>query len=697
MSSGRRDLLFFGSIAANIVGHEIKNADLAAQLERQNAFIKLRTTVSPQSTKTEEIFGLVATSPLYEIRPDASHGATPASRDGHPQRQRAAFLPLMMELSHDAVAEEVPTVENEEEELLHGDPSGADSRAAGYLAAVVRVEVDMSRSGCPTSAVGVKRVVIPSLNVHAHHDTCSVVVIHLYGDIIQRAAVRVLTPEDVEKQCSALDEAAAEGEQDGDIVMSIFVVLRVLNLASKVCVSIEADDAMRAFLDVADPVPKLHTTLLQRMELPYGSMPLIELFKHYRHFHSCYCNKVLQHTDEVVQLLSDGGAMREAESSFPHRWNLFSSIDLRRVLLGEDTCAALLLTLSHCSNIRSLHVDGNQLSDLTCARMYALLRRHRYLGSISFSKNAAHEAGAAQLLRLVRENRRISALQCSGNYFSESMRRRLNAVVTRNRSAIECDPLNIFSSQYSYLKTLEDLPSSIQQQGIQVWAMLSAAPVGDVDVMVRNLTTSTRPTLGDDPSLAIQRAKVANQARETISLIPPSAAAPLLNEVMRTISVSVSLVIPDPLIRSLFTDIETALATPGEGKSVTCTTAFADSGSDALPQELRQALGAAPPRKMDAEAIYASSFLRIVVTAMRGVAMGFEWSEVASALQSIGKTQAEFGVMPEDYWLVIHVLMASVHLSCGGADGFDPEHASSFLALLALAVRTAIGTDVVIA
>ncbi|KAK7200155.1 hypothetical protein NESM_000066200 [Novymonas esmeraldas] len=690
MGSGTRSVLFFGCIATSIVGHEVHDGAVAAQLERQNAAIKLHTSAKTPYVKTEESLGLVATSPLYEIHTDTAH-------DPRHHRQRAAFLPVLLELSQDAAVEEVPSIADQDGALPQLDsPTTDDTIAPGYASASLRIDVGLSRSGGGAAPVGMKEVLLPSLNYLASRDMCTVVRVPVWANMVRAPGGGEVATAELERRSSAGGERDRDDRGDAvrGVVLTVYVMVRVISLAEKARLALEADDAVRRLLSQPDPVPKLSLALTLRGEAPYGAMPLSELYKHYRHLFSCYCNTVVKHSSVALQRLTDAPRQREADSSHPHRWNTLTVMDLRPALLGEDAVAPLLLTLAHCTNLRAFYADANHLGDLTCARLRALFCRHRYLACVSLTKNVVHEAGGEELLRLVRNNLRITSLPCDGNYLSAALRSRIDGVARKNAAVIADDPLNIFSQNYGYLTDLSSLPVSLQQQGLQTWAMLSAAPVGDVDVMVRNSTTSTHRTLGDLPATALQRATATLQARESFSLIPPAAMAPFLNEVARTVCVGVARVLPDPLVRSLFTDIETVVAREQEStqqqqqqhRGMRCS----EDPSLLLPPEVCDALGGVDATSPDAEVIYARSFLRIVVVAMRGVALGTPWPEIAKVIAGIGRVHRDLGVMPEDYWLAVHIIMTAVRVSCG-AERYDSNHASSFLALLALAVRTAAG------
>ncbi|AYU78486.1 hypothetical protein conserved [Leishmania donovani] len=723
MSSGRRDIIFFGSIAVSIIGHEVHDEAVAAQLERQNARIKLHTTARAPYAKTEEVFGLDATSPLYEIdsadfKASPASSLTPQRGASHPRhhRQKAAFLPVMLKLAQDAAVGEVPSVEDQDGALLQLDsPTNSADPAPSYASASVRIEVGMSRSGGDATPVGTKDVFLPSLNYLAIRDMCTVVRIPVWSNRIQKS-------ETGEVDVAELDHRSPQPQRAGDgnsrssggvlggvrdrnsrgdavsgVALSVYAMVRVISLAEKVRLALEADDAVRCLLSLPDPVPRMSLALTQRGDAPYGAMPLTELYEHHRQFFGYYSNTIIKHSSVVTQRLAEAPRQREADASFPHRWNTLTVVDLRPALLGEDAFAPLLVTLAYCANLRALYADGNHLGDLTCARLSALFRRHRYLARVSLSKNTIHEAGGEQLLRLVRNNLRITSMPCQGNYFSDALRSRIEEVARRNASVIAQDPLNIFSASYDYLTGLSSLPNSLQQQGLRTWAMLSAAPVGDVDVMVRNFTTSTQRTLGDSPVVAMQRAKAALRARESFSLIPPAALAPLLNEIMRTVSVGVSRVLPDPLVRSLFSDMETVVALEQEQVEAQRRDELAGGSRDALllPPDVCDAVGGVYTPPVDSETMYARSFVRIVVAALRGVALGTPWAEIAKVLEGIGRVHRDLGVMPEDYWLAVHIFMTSLRISCG-AECYDADNASSFLGLLALAVRTAAGTDTVL-
>ncbi|KAG5505659.1 hypothetical protein JKF63_04994 [Porcisia hertigi] len=717
MSKGRCDILFFGSIAVSIIGHEVHNEAVAEQLKRQNTLMGLHVTAKAPYVKTEEVFGLVSTTPLCEVHPANSKSSPSTSQPQH-HRQRAAFLPVMLGLAQDAAVEEVPSVEDQDSALPQLDAASNDADPTpSYSSASVRIEVVMSRSGSSSVPVGVKEAFLPSLNYLASRDMCTVVRIPVRFDVIQEAAVNVVERErrSSEQQTTSggngsshdvvlggMRDCKGEGDAVSDVALSVYAMVRVINLTAKVRLALEADDAVRHLLDLPDPVPKISLALTQKGDAPYGVMPLTELYHHYRQFFACYSNTEIKHSDVVMERLASAPSQREADASFPHRWNALRVADLRPELLGEVAFAPLLVTLAHCTNLCALYADGNHLGDLTCARLSALFRRHRYLSCVSVCKNAIHEAGGEQLLRLARNNLRITSLLCHGNYFSDALRSRIEEVARKNASVIAQDPLNIFSPNYDYLNDLSSLPESLQQQGLQTWAMLSAAPVGDVDVMVRNFTTSAERTLGDSPAIAIERTKEALRACASFSVIPPAALAPFLNEVMRTVSVGVSRVLPDPLVRSLFLDMETVVAREQERIESQRRGELADGRNtldhdkvSPLPPEVCDALGGVHPHTTDPEVVYARSFMRIVVTALRGVALGTPWVKIAKVLEGIGRVHRDLGVMPEDYWLAVHIFMISVRTSCG-AECYGADYASSFLSLLALAVRTAASSDVVL-
>ncbi|GET88254.1 hypothetical protein, conserved [Leishmania tarentolae] len=722
MSSSMRNIIFFGSIAVSIIGHEVHDEAVAAQLERQNACIRVRTTTEAAYVKTEEVFGLDATSPLYEIHPtvkdNLANSLTHQRSISHPKphRQKAAFLPVMLKLTQDAAVEEVPSIEDQDGALLHLDsPTNNVNPAPSYTSASVRIEVGISHSGGSSTPVGTKNVFLPSLNYLAARDMCSVVRIPVWSNTIwnsETGEVDVAEPHrhssqphsvidgDGSSGGGVLDDVRdrnSRGDAVSGVALSVYAVVRVISLAEKVRLALEADDAMRCLLSLPDPATKLSLALTQRGNAPYGAMPLAELYTHHRHFFGYYRNIIIKHSSVVTQRLAEAPRQREADASFPHRWNTLTVVDLRPILLGEDAFAPLLVTLAYCTNLRALYADGNHLGDFTCARLSALFRRHRYLACVSLSKNTIHEAGGEHLLRLVRNNLRVTSMPCQGNFFSDALRRRIEEVTRRNAGVIARDPLNIFSSSYDYLTDLSSLPNSLQQQALRIWTMLSAAPVGDVDVMVRNFTTSTQRTLGDSPVVAMQRAKAALHARESFSLIPPAALAPFLNEIIRTVSVGISRVVADPLVRSLFSDIETVVAREQEQTDAQRRDEMAGDSSDAslLPPEVYDALGGVYTPQIDSEMMYARSFARIVVAALRGVALSTPWAEIAKVLEGIGRVHRSLGVMPEDYWLAVHIFMTSLRISCG-AECYDADSASSFLGLLALAVRTAVGTETVL-
>lgn len=720
-ASTTRHVVFFGSVAVSVVGYDVHNADIVANLERHNAFVKLRTTVTAPSRTTQEVLGAVATSPPYEIR--TTRDASPTHQGGHHQhqhsrrphhhRQRGAFLPVMMEVAAGVQLNDLPSLEEVESALP--PPASADGLAQlnsgtalplSPASASLRIEVDITQSGGRTGAVGLQEVALPSLNYMAAHDICTLVRIPLLTSAIERSAVGGVDAAAVAKECAQLQQQQQRDESSScrGVAVQLYVAVRVVSLAEKVRIAVEADAAMAALLDPPPTLP-VSLSLTQRSEVPYGAMPLTELYRHYRHFCEACDGHAMRHGDATMRLLVAAPRQREAEASYPYRWNALTDVDLRPLLLGERGFAPLLLTLAHCTNLRTLHADGNQLGDITCGRLAALFRRHRYLAHVGLSKNAVHEAGAAQLLRLLRHNPRLSSLTCEGNFFSLSMLQRIRDTAARNAAVITNDPLNVFAPSYGYLTDLASLPESTVRQALRTWAMLSAAPVGDVDVMVRNTTTSSQRTIGDSPHVAMQRAKMALQARETFSFIPPAALAPLLNEVMRTVYVSMARLLPDPLVRSLFADVESVVArqqeqhdAQAEGADVEGSTAGGGVGSasrtaSALPAEVAAALGGPHDPQVQAEKLYARSFLRVVVIVFRKLMLAAPWADIAAELEGVGRMHRDLGVMAEDYWLAVHVFMAAVRISCG-AESYDADHASSFLAILALAVRTTAGFDV---
>lgn len=748
MSSAQRNLLFFGSVGASVIGQEAHNKALLSQLEGQSASLQLRLTATAASFRVEEVLGLVSASAPLPLKPSVPPSAPLGnSVDGggslllHTPSRRSCFLPLMLELARDPAADGIPSesdseADGERPSTAHGNSnSGGADEELGYYAVTVTISVDVVHGDGGGGAVMIrsKQVVLPSVNKHAARDTCTVVQVPLSSRLLTRSTApnACFSSEEVERDVASRDVAA-----------SVYVMLRVIDLSERVGAAEEAVDDMQRFLGLPPPIPRLSHSLTKKIKAPYGAIPLVELYKHYRLFYSRHYSKVLKPSNEVVRLLTDGApGLREANESYPYRWNALEEIHLDRVLLGEEGFAPLLLTLSHCTNLRALVADRNQLGDATCARLCALLSRARYLRCLSLVGNNIYEGGADQLLRLARRNHRLTLINVEGNQCSEAIQRRIADVTAASQRSIAQDPLNIFAEQYGYLASPHSIPGVTLKLALSVWAMLTAAPVGDIDVWVRNSTTKDMDQYIDE-SLEPRQTAAKAARKAPLSVIPPAARAPLLSEVMRTVYVGVCMAAPDPLVRSVFVDLEEARrkrlemlrsradAKKGKGRDGSDdddaksddSLAEADEQSRQKPPMRKAAEGAEMVGDLPAEVarvlgiedgddkhayrsldvaqliadteddIYNASFLKIIVTTMRAVASGSPWGEVQAVLQGIGVLHRSLGVRTEDYWLATHVIIKALSVTLGPED-FTSERLAAFLIVLALGIRTVTTVD----
>lgn len=762
MASVQHDVLFFGSIATSVVGFDVTDRTVLNQLERQNAFLQVRATVAAPCVAVEEVFGSTATSAALPLRattaaaaggvsngapksPTASSsgststgkggnaaGRTPTPTPATPSTtptnssagstnvvqprpdQCALYVPVLFELAHDAVAEGLALSDEENEGNSSGEEDYSVDDAAlrqrsTPLTAVVNLEVYVSCSGRRSSAVAVKRVLLHSLNHHATKDICSVVQVRVPAKQLNQSLSQERCAEDL---WTSAGKSAQEAT--GKCVLTMLLLVRAVNLATEANTVLEADRAIRRLLEQPEPSPVTTLTMARHTKAPYGALPLAELYKHYRLWWSRCCGKVLKHSTEVQQILIGTPSQRAAELSFPHRWNAVTEVRLDRVLLGDDGIAPLLLTLAHSCNLRRLIADRNGLSDLTCARLLELFSRHRYLVMLSLAGNHIHEGGADQLLRLVRRNRRITQVVLTGNPCSDSIQQRIQRITSESKASIHRDPLNVFSSQYAYLTTPSALQRSTIRAALGVWAMLSAAPVGDVDVWVRNLTTTAMEAYVDE-SVEPRRAAAAEMANVAPALMPAVARAPLLNEIIRTVSVGLCVVVPDHLVRSVFSDMETtgkqlkvalsSTQTKADGTATAASSGSAKAGTQSLEEalpadvlallrrsagELAAGDGAEETPSTLLDELYCSSFVRIIVTTLRGISLGVPWEEVVAVLREVGRQEQAMGVMLEDYWLAVHIFMKALQASCGDEE-LTAERVSSFLLVLALGLRAAVG------
>lgn len=826
MSSGQRSVLFFGSVSGTLVGHEVRGHTLAAELEKLKVSLQLRVTATAANRRAEEVLGAVGSSAGFSVQappPLSSATATADEEDVeaalYPLAPRnALFLPVMLELAQDLAAGDGAAdgldSDSDADDEATGVPSAADATAAaaaaasaeaknrkaastksvgspasrkgttttttdgqstapppsgpGYTGLTVTVCADaVSGGGSRSVVVRSRQVLLPSLNKAAARDTCVVVRLAISSRLLARST-------------TATAFASAEVERDvsdADAATVLYVLLRVVDLSGRVCAAEDSVDGLQRLLGLPPPMPKLGLQLARRVSAPYGVMPLTELYRHYCLFYSRHYSKVLRPSKEVVRMLAAAApGLVAADASYPYRWNALTEVRLDRVLLGEEAFAPLLLTLAHCDNLRELASDHNALGDTTCARLCALLSRHRYLRALSVAHNPIYEGGADQLLRLARRNHRLADLSVDGCWCSDATRQRIAAVTAASRAAIAQDPLNAFSARYGYLTSPASISPPTLKLALTVWAMLSVAPVGDVDVWVRNSTTRDMdqyvPTY-DAIAVEPRRRACREAARAPLSVIPLAARAPLLSEVMRTVYVGVCMAAPDPLVRSVFVDLEGArqkrLALlqdradarppakdgnddskddkddassvdsldgtdrrPRSGKSSMSGSVVLGAGlpDGDIPAEIAKALrlgkyGAAggasnastpkqggsgsgggpttkePLRDM-AQAlaaaeddIYNTSFLKIVVATMRGIASESPWEEVAVMLRGIGAVHRSMGVRSEDYWLATHILVKSLGV-CLGVEEFTSDRLAAFLMTVTLGLRTATAVDGVV-
>lgn len=160
------------------------------------------------------------------------------------------------------------------------------------------------------------------------------------------------------------------------------------------------------------------------------------------------------------------------------RWDTLHSLSLERVMLGDNACAPLLLTLSHCVNLQQFNGDHNELGDATCARLFALFKSHRTLQSISLTHNRIYDTGAWWLLRLVRCNSLLTCVNVEHNPTSAEMMHHIREACDKNRDMRSCNVYNVFANQYNYLTSPLVLSNEIIHKATCVWSALVARTVG---------------------------------------------------------------------------------------------------------------------------------------------------------------------------------------------------------------------------
>eukprot|EP00796_Vickermania_ingenoplastis_P012461 gene12461-8548_t len=732
------EVLFVGALSACVIGYDVRDSSLANKLADRGGSISLAATVSAPYPRVRERLAAVAdaTAPPELISFETLRQKRQTA--GRLRLQRATFVPVLLEaLSSEAVDEREWREERQRDAgnatYHHGQAYDeeekelpADEDAVGYLTLAAHLQLrlhltrpNVGKDGAQHQTVSVpiasKNVRIRSLSHHSAHDMCSIVRVVVTGGTLEAC-------------CAAeMDDLAGVVPVEGRAALCCSVMLRVISVGHQLGALVDADAELAKLLGQTSVNPTAPTTptsrfrLLTRERTPYGAVPLSELFRVYRLFcdTSYYCRPSAPRPATRAVLAADiwcaTPELRAAEASFPHRWNaltdLGGSLDGR--LLGEALLTPLLLTLSHCTNLRRLRLASNRLSDATCWRLCALFSHHRYLGQVLLPGNDIYESGADALLRLVRRNHRIIEVDVRDNPCSEAIRRRISKVAMMNETTLRQDPLHFFSSQYSFLVSPASLPRPVLREALSVWAQLTAAPLGDIDVWPRNSTTEDMDRYVDESVLPRLRDAEA-LADAPRSIIPLAAKAPLLSELMRTVSTAIQRVVPDPLVRSLFTDVaqmESGRQQPATVDSMGRSASAPASGGvgesdpssdeqDTVPPELWTALQLQEESRqagqlMEADELYSISFLRIIVTTMRTLEHQFDWEEVVDKLRKVGERQVALGVRMEDYWLAIHVFMKALQLSMEGGggcvdSGMRPESISAVLATLALGFRTAL-------
>lgn len=569
-------------------------------------------------------------------------------------------------------------------------------------------------------------------------------------------------------QHTATEKTRSGNTSVADEEFSISVALRVISVGGAVGSMVDADAELQKLLGGGSsllssplPSPSAHYRFLARHRTPYGAVPLLGVFYLYHLFceHSYYASTSSFSSRHHPYMLLDKTFwcdvpdLLNAEASFPHRWNAVTHCRreyLDRDIIGDMYATPLLLTLSHCTNLRHLSLPSNRVGDLTCARAAVLFSHHRCLSHLDLQGNEIYESGAEALLRLVRRNQRIVMVNLSGNPSEHSwVQQRIEKLVAQHANLFQNDPLNVFSPSYHYLTSPASLPPSVVEEALLVWAHLTFAPIGDVVVWQRNSTTEDMDQYVDESILPRLR-DGHRMAEAPDSIIPLVAKAPLLSELMRTVYKSMHTVVPDTTVRSIFMDVaqmedSTVLLGPttfrregnttdGDGGSKgedekSGTTPKGTEGKEEKKKEPRASTGhpahslssssttedvACAPLELwavlqldevskqvgpriSADDLYSISFLRIIVTTLRALEHHFEWEHVIRILKKVGQKQVNLGARLEDYWLAIHVFMRSLQVSLegfGGSDGLPSIHNESSLgkeAIFSFLVVVALG------
>lgn len=730
------DVLFVGAVSASVIGYEVRDTSLVEQLAAKGASFSLSATATAPFSKVRESFSSTSSSVASGggIR---ACGSSPVDfrvleekrhTTGRLRFQRAIFVPVLLEtVAPDALNEaewkddrqrdvnsDLGKLDASEVDSGEGEGSAVlqEQEEVGYLSLATHLTILLHLPGAspsdPGIPIGTKNVRIRSLAHHAENDLCSIVRVVVTGPTLE-AALQSDNP----------------APADGTAALCLSVMLRVISLGHTIGAMVDADQQLQQLLGGEQPsatAPPAKYRLLTRCKTPYGAVPLSELYSLYRHFceQSYYRRPIQRHSAVLSQhIWTCTPILRAAEASFPHRWNAMTEWGtcLDAKLLGEPHVTPLVLTLSHCTNLRRIRLISNRISDATCFRLCALFSGHRYLTHVFLQGNDIYESGADAVLRWVRRNHRIVELDLNDNPCSDFLRRRIQKIVLQNETVLRQDPLQFMTSQYSYLVSPASLPKPVLREALLVWAQLTAAPVGDIDVWPRNSTTEDMDHYVDESILPRLRDTMA-VADAPHSIIPRAARAPLLSELMRTVSVAIQRVIPDPLVRSIFTDVAqmegrthqhlsddedeekaTKQPTSGSGEEDATAAGAKESRCDDVPPEVWTALQLKDESKqvgpvMEVDELYSISFLRIIVTTLRTLEHQFDWEEVVDKLRKVGQRQVELGVRMEDYWLATHVFMRALQLTLEGSsengDLLKPEAVSAILATLALGFRTAL-------
>ncbi|CCW71832.1 unnamed protein product [Phytomonas sp. Hart1] len=706
MFSGTHNVLFFGTIAATIIGKEVYDQVALDKLKSQDAFIQLHLTASAEFQGAEEVIGSTSTSGPYKLNSTADATSLHAS---------SQYLSVIVECV------KKDTLDSMLRDLKYTDDSLGDSTCVETdthfhpTAVTVNISADIFRSGCKPSIIANKQVHLRSLAERAVKDMCCVVRITILQQLLKQSSVAPLTLSDVEN-------ATASGCSGNNAVVAIYVLLRVVDLSRNLSSALDAEVKLQRQMNFPEPDCGWDLSFTRKVKVPYGVMPLTQLYEQYRQFFTKYYNMNIKCSAEVLQMLR---VTREGTNApYPYRWNLLSNVYLDQVLLGEKGFAPLLLTLSHCTNLSSLIASNSNLGDVSCAWIGALFHKHRYLHTISLTTNNIYEGGADQLLRLARRNHRLTKLQLDGNHCSKTIMERLLCVTKSNLGRMQNDPLNITSSAYAEITSPASIPVPVIMLALQMWAMLAVAPVGDVDVWVHNSTTTDMDQYEDSSFTDRTEAFEATEKEPRLS-IPLIAHAPLLNEIMRTVYIGVAPAIEDPLVRTIFMDIQALHQQREElrnkeinkanlqsadnfvepsayenDKKDRLSIGREDNGEVFIPNEIKRLLekdldcdGAAASVHSgwveEEEEIYQSSFLNIIVTTFRALAGGSSWADAVQNLRHIGKLQREIGVRNEDYCLAANIFMKSLQI-CLGNEENSIKMLSAFFNVMVLGVRAAV-------